>query len=104
MIGIANVNAVFYLYVKAQRWFSEHDLTILSRGCLDRVQSRVKRVVATSVTCCTYTYYYRSDSFELLATFLSVFNGLLVGLRFIVPYLVRIIMNIQNRFRTVRMP
>jgi hypothetical protein len=37
--------------MKAQRQFSEHCLAILGRGCLDRVQSRVKRVVAKSVTC-----------------------------------------------------
>jgi len=48
---------------------------------------------------CTYTYYYRFDAFDVLTTFLSIFSGLSVGLRFIVPHLVEIFTKIRNHFR-----
>ncbi|CAF4269611.1 unnamed protein product, partial [Adineta steineri] len=48
---------------------------------------------------CTYTYYYQFDALELLTTFLSVFAGLSLGLRFIVPHLMKLIEKIRNRFR-----
>ncbi|CAF1387811.1 unnamed protein product [Adineta ricciae] len=52
-----------------------------------------------SPTYCTYTYYYRFDAFELLATFLSVFAGLSTAVRFIIPHLVKIFQNLQRRIR-----
>ncbi|CAF1152585.1 unnamed protein product [Adineta steineri] len=48
---------------------------------------------------CTYTYYYQFDALELLTTFLSVFAGLSLGLRFIVPHLMKLINKIRNRLR-----
>jgi hypothetical protein len=50
---------------------------------------------------CTYKYYYRFDILELLTTFLSVYGGLSLGIRFIVPYLVRMIKKIRNCIRIV---
>ncbi|CAF1306412.1 unnamed protein product [Adineta ricciae] len=49
-----------------------------------------------SPTYCTYTYYYRFDTVELLTTFLSVFAGLSTVIRFIVPYLMKIFQNLQR--------
>ena len=50
---------------------------------------------------CTYKEYYRFDALELLTTFLSVYAGLSFGIRFIVPYLVRMINKIRVRVRVV---
>ncbi|CAF1545437.1 unnamed protein product [Adineta steineri] len=52
---------------------------------------------------CMYTYYYRFDMLQLLTTFLSVFAGLSLGIRFVVPYIVKIFQKIQHRFRIVPM-
>jgi hypothetical protein len=48
---------------------------------------------------CTYKYYYRFDALELLTRFLTVYSGLSLGIKFIVPYLVRIIKKLRNRAR-----
>jgi hypothetical protein len=48
---------------------------------------------------CTYKYYYRFDALGLLTTFLTVYGGLSLGIRFIVPYLVQMIKRIRNRIR-----
>lgn len=48
---------------------------------------------------CTYKYYYRFDLLDLLTTFLSVYSGLSFGIRIIVPFLIKIIQKIRNRFR-----
>ena len=48
---------------------------------------------------CIYTYHYRFDALELLTTFLSVFAGLSLGVRFVVPHLIRLFKDIQRRFR-----
>lgn len=48
---------------------------------------------------CTYLYYYRFDALELLTTFLSVFAGLSLGLRFLVPHALDMLKRIQNLFR-----
>ena len=48
---------------------------------------------------CVYIYYYRFDAFEVLTTFLSVFAGLSLGLRFVVPHAVDVFKRIANRFR-----
>ena len=50
---------------------------------------------------CTYKEYYRFDALELLTTFLSVYAGLSFGIRFIVPYLIRMINKIRDRVRVV---
>ncbi len=50
---------------------------------------------------CTYKVYYRFDALELLTTFLSVYVGLSLGIHFMVPYLVKMIKKIRNRFRVV---
>ncbi|CAF1394777.1 unnamed protein product [Adineta steineri] len=50
---------------------------------------------------CVYTYRSRFDVLEMLTTFLSVFAGLSFGIRFIVPYLVKIFQKIKRRFRIV---
>jgi hypothetical protein len=50
---------------------------------------------------CTYKYYYRFDALELLTTFLSVYAGLSLVIRFMVPYFVNLIKKIRNRFRVV---
>ncbi|CAF4287047.1 unnamed protein product [Rotaria sp. Silwood2] len=50
---------------------------------------------------CIYTYYYRIDALQLLTTFLSVFSALSGGLRFIVPYLVRIVESVIKCFRII---
>ena len=50
---------------------------------------------------CTIREYYRFDALELLTTFLTVYVGLSLGIRFIVPYLIRMIKKIRNRFRVV---
>ncbi|CAF5101626.1 unnamed protein product [Rotaria sp. Silwood1] len=47
---------------------------------------------------CTYTYHYRFDALEVLTTFLSIFGGLSVRLRFFVPHLFQVIQKIVNRF------
>jgi hypothetical protein len=48
---------------------------------------------------CIYTYHYRFDALELLTTFMSVFAGLLLDLRFLVPRLVDTITKVRHRFR-----
>ena len=48
---------------------------------------------------CTFIYRYRFDVLELVTTFLSVFAGLSLGLRFAVPLLARIGKQIRNRLR-----
>ena len=48
---------------------------------------------------CTYKYYYRFDILELLTTFLSVYAGLSIGIRIMVPFIVKILQKIRNRFR-----
>ncbi|UJR12075.1 hypothetical protein I4U23_016253 [Adineta vaga] len=48
---------------------------------------------------CTYIYHYRFDALELLTTFLSIFAGLSIVIRFLVPYLVKIFQNLKQRFR-----
>ncbi|CAF1468531.1 unnamed protein product [Adineta steineri] len=47
---------------------------------------------------CVYTYRSRFDVTEMLTTFLSVFAGLSFGIRFVVPYLVKIFQKIKRRF------
>ena len=49
-----------------------------------------------AISSCRYTYYYRFDALELLATFLSVFSGLSLGIRYIAPYAVRIYQRIRR--------
>ena len=48
---------------------------------------------------CIYSYHYRFDALDLLTTFLSVFGGLSVALRFITPYLIKVIKNFRHKFR-----
>ena len=48
---------------------------------------------------CTYKVYYRFDALDLLTTFLSVYVGLSLGIHITVPYLVKVIRKIRNRFR-----
>ncbi|CAF1188251.1 unnamed protein product [Adineta steineri] len=43
---------------------------------------------------CIYTYYQKSDSLEILTTFLSAYGNLSIAVYFIVPYLVEIIKKI----------
>jgi hypothetical protein len=50
-------------------------------------------------TSCTYTYHYRFDRMEMFTTFLSVFSGLSLAIRFAVPHLIRIVGEIRARFR-----
>lgn len=50
---------------------------------------------------CTYIYHYRFDGLELLTTFLNVFSGLSTALYFIIPYSLRFLNQIRNRFRVV---
>lgn len=51
---------------------------------------------------CTYQYYYRFDVLELLSTFLSVYNGLTIVIRFITPFLISMMREIQRRFTFIR--
>jgi hypothetical protein len=48
---------------------------------------------------CSFTYHYRFDTLEVLSAFLSLYGGLALGLRFVVPHLVRIVIKVRNRFR-----
>jgi hypothetical protein len=50
---------------------------------------------------CTYTYHYRFDGLEMFTTFLSVFSGLSLAIRFVVPRAVRFLRRSFNRFRIV---
>jgi hypothetical protein len=50
---------------------------------------------------CTYKVYYRFDALELLTTFLSVYVGLSLGIHIMVPYAVKMIKKIRNRFRVM---
>ena len=48
---------------------------------------------------CTYTLYYRFDVLELFTTFLSVFSGLSVAVRFAVPYSMGLFGKIRVHYR-----
>ena len=48
---------------------------------------------------CTGTYHYRFDALELLTTFLSVYSGLVMALRFLTPHCVSIFSRVRNRIR-----
>jgi hypothetical protein len=50
-------------------------------------------------TQCTSTYRYRFNFFDVFTLFLTVFNGITIGLRFLVPYLVELVTKIRNRLR-----
>jgi hypothetical protein len=50
-------------------------------------------------TSCTYTYHYRFDEAEMFTTFLSVFSGLSLAIRFAVPYALRLCEKIRDRLR-----
>ena len=52
-------------------------------------------------TSCTYAYYYRFDSAEMFTTFLSVFSGLSLAIRFAVPYAIKLFEKLRARFRIV---
>ena len=48
---------------------------------------------------CTGTYHYRFDALELLTTFLSVYSGLVMALRFLTPHCVSLVSRVRNRIR-----
>jgi hypothetical protein len=48
---------------------------------------------------CSFTYRYRFDFLDLLSTFLSVYSGLSMTLRFVIPRLFRIIEKFRKRWR-----
>lgn len=50
---------------------------------------------------CTRTYYYRFSASALVTKFLSVFSGLAIVLRFLVPHLVRILLKFRIRLQSV---
>ena len=50
---------------------------------------------------CTYKYHYRFDALELLTTFLSIYSGVSIVIRFIVPYVISMIKKIRHRVRVV---
>ena len=52
-------------------------------------------------TSCTYTFHYRFDGMEMFTTFLSVFSGLSLAIRFVVPHAVRLLRQGRNRARIV---
>ena len=52
---------------------------------------------------CSFTRYYRFDVLNVITTFLSVFGGLSISFRFLVPRLVTIIETIRHRHRVVHL-
>ena len=54
---------------------------------------------ACAPTYCIGTYHYRFDALDLLTTFLSVYSGLVMALRFFTPYFVSIVRRVRNRIR-----
>ena len=50
---------------------------------------------------CTGTYYYRFDALDVLTTFLSVYSGLTVVLRFLTPLGVSAVVLVRNRLRSL---
>jgi hypothetical protein len=76
--------------------------TVATRMFIDswiRNVSYEKFFYTCAPTQCTSTYRYRFDLFEVFTMFLAVFNGMTIGLRFLVPYLVELITKIRNRLR-----
>jgi hypothetical protein len=55
---------------------------------------------ACAPTHCNYSFGTRLNIIYALTTFLSIFNGLSIGLRFAVPLLVKLAYNLGNCFRT----
>ena len=51
---------------------------------------------------CIHTKYYRFDTVEILTTFLSVFGGISIGIRLLVPYLAQIFQRVSRCFRCTR--
>ena len=54
---------------------------------------------ACASTECTYSYHVRFDILEIITTFLSVFSGLSLGLRLLVPFLISVVGRARKRFR-----
>ena len=50
---------------------------------------------------CTYKYDDGFDALDLLTTFLSVYAGLSLAIRFMVPYAIKLIKKIRNRNRVI---
>ena len=48
---------------------------------------------------CSITYYYRFEALDVFTTFVSLFNGVSLVFRFLLPYFIRIFKKICNRFR-----
>ena len=48
---------------------------------------------------CTGTYRYRFDALDVLTAFLSVYSGLTMLLRFVIPHCVSIASRVRNRIR-----
>jgi hypothetical protein len=48
---------------------------------------------------CTYSYHVRFDILEMITTFLSVFSGLSLGLRLLVPCLISVVERARQRLR-----
>ena len=50
---------------------------------------------------CTYVFIQRLDITRVVTTFLSVFGGLSLILRFCTPHLIRVVKELSNRFRRI---
>lgn len=65
------------------RWHQELSYEAFLQGCAARE--------------CTYTLLYRFDALDVITTCVSVFSGLSVALRFLVPHLIAIFTQIRQR-------
>lgn len=74
--------------------------TIVTRMFINRWQHELSYEAffqGCAVRECTYTRHYRFDALDLITTLLSVFGGLSVVLRFLVPHLFTLVKKISHR-------
>ena len=99
-----NTSGLFNPLDNSLSTFADDDTieTIVSRMFINRWQHEISYKAffhGCAARECTYTHHYRFDALDVITTILSVFSGLAVGLRFVVPHLFAIMDKICRRNR-----